>query len=305
MQDDISKRIFEHIDSSVGGVSSRLESRFTDTKILLGRVLSKLNQAEVFNIPEIEFKVFSQFGDDGIIQYLIKKLAINVDSFIEFGVENYNESNTRFLLQNNNWKGLVIDGSASNIEYIKNSHNYWKHNLTAVCSFITAENIQDIIHSAGFAGELGLLHIDIDGNDFWVWQAIECVKPSIVIVEYNSLWGYQRAITVPYEPDFQRFKAHHSGLYAGASIAALCDLAERKGYVFVGSNTAGNNAYFVRKELQGDLPGLTAEQGYVCSRFREHRDESGKLTYFQTEQARETLRGLPVYNTRLQQLEAF
>lgn len=305
MEDDVRKHILEHIESSVSGVSARLESRFTDTKILLGRVLSKLNYDQDFNIPDIEFKVFSQFGDDGIIQYLIKKLSIRSDSFIEFGVENYNESNTRFLLQNNNWKGLVIDGSSTNIAYIKKSANYWKHDLTALCHFINAENIEHIIREAGFSGELGLLHVDLDGNDYWVWKAIECVKPPLAIVEYNSLLGFERAITIPYDPNFERFKAHHSGLYAGASITALCDLAENKGYAFIGSNSAGNNAYFVRKDKQADLPSLTAEQGYVRSRFREHRDEFGVLTFLETEQAIECLAGMPVYNTRLQKVEAF
>jgi hypothetical protein len=303
--DQETKAIFAHIDAKINPLSAKFEHRLTDTKILLGKLLSKLNSADEFNIPDIEFKVFSQFGDDGIIQYLIKKLAIEVDTFIEFGVENYNESNTRFLLQNNNWKGLVIDGAQSNIDYIKKSDNYWKHNLQAVCEFITAENINHIIRSAGITGEIGLLHVDIDGNDYWVWQAIDCVNPVIVILEYNSLFGPERKITIPYDPSFERFKAHHTGLYAGASLAALCELAAQKGYAFVGANSAGNNAYFIRLDKLSSLPSLSAEQGYVQSRFREHRDETGTLTFLPTDQAIETLRGLPVYNISSKQIEDF
>ena len=91
-------------------------------KVLLGKTLSKLNNQKSPNkIEDIEFKIFSQFGDDGIIQYLINKLDIDrkYHNFIEFGVENYEESNTKFLLLNNNWSGLILDSSSENINYIK------------------------------------------------------------------------------------------------------------------------------------------------------------------------------------------
>src|SRR4051794_40305958 len=81
-------------------------------------------------LSDAEFSVFSQFGDDGIVQYLIHHLKIQPQTFIEFGVENYTESNTRFLLINNQWRGLVIDGSKENVDYIKNDTIYWKYKLT-------------------------------------------------------------------------------------------------------------------------------------------------------------------------------
>ena len=116
------------------------------------------------NIQDAEFSVFSQWGDDGIIQYLIHTIGITNKTFIEFGVENYREANTRFLLINNNWKGLVIDGSEKNIQYIKNDAISWNYSLNAVAKFITKENLNSLIENNGFKGEIGILHIDVDGD---------------------------------------------------------------------------------------------------------------------------------------------
>jgi hypothetical protein len=264
---------------------------------------NRLKNKMLKDIHEAEFKVFSQWGDDGIIQYLINQINIPVHSFIEFGVENYTESNTRFLLVNNNWIGLVMDGSSDNIAYIQNDEIYWQHDLTAVCAFIDTNNINNLISEAGFSGEIGLLHIDIDGNDYWVWKAIKVVSPVVVIVEYNSSFGKDRAITIPYNPTFQRMQAHYSGLYAGASLLALCDLAEEKGYHFIGTNSAGNNAYFVRKDKIGNLQVLTPSEGYVKAKFREHRNEDGILTYKIPQVAIRELKRLQVFNTRTNSLE--
>lgn len=276
------------------------------TKLLLGKQLSwSVKTRNIDKLTDAEFSVFSQFGDDGIIQYVISKLDINQEKFIEFGVENYIESNTRFLLENNNWSGMVIDSNKNNIEYIKNSLNYWRYDLKVMCSFVTAENINNLIQDAGFEDDIGLLHIDIDGNDYWLWKAITVVKPVIVIVEYNSLFGVERSITIPYNPDFSRFNKHYSGLYAGASLKALCHLASEKGYKFIGTNSAGNNAYFIVLEQADKFTSLTCEEGYTLAKFREHRNEQGELTFTSGLDAIEEMRGMPVFNTLTKQLEDF
>ena len=274
-------------------------------KLIYGKLLSnEIIKLGILNdLHHAEFKVFSQWGDDGIIQYLVNQIDIPEKKFVEFGVENYLESNTRFLLLNNNWSGLVMDGSEENVTFIKSDEIYWKYDLTAKAVFITAENINAKLDEAGFSGEIGLLHIDVDGNDYWIWKAIEDVSPVIAIIEYNSLFGSERAITIPYDPTFYRMDAHHSGLYAGASLAALCDLAEEKGFAFIGSNSAGNNAYFVRKDRLGDLKTTSVEQGYVASKFREHRDEKGQLTYMAGQEAIKHIHGMPVFNTRTKKVE--
>lgn len=273
---------------------------------LLGKiaVFNLLNQnKEIEKLEGAEFKVYSQWGDDGIIQYLINKIDIKNRKFIEFGVENYKEANTRFLLRNNNWSGLVMDGSASNISYIKNSEDFWKFDLKAKCSFITAENINFLLRQEGIEGEIGILSIDIDGNDYWIWENISIVQPVIVIIEYNSIFGIDKAITVPYSPDFVRTKVHYSNLYAGSSLLALCDLAEEKGYDFVGSNSAGNNAYFVKKTKSKNLKKLSPIEGYRQSKFKEARDKDGSLSFINLEERLAVIKGMPVYNTRTKLME--
>ena len=226
----------------------------------------------------VGFKVFSQFDEDGIIQYLINKVPIERKTFVEFGVENYEESNTRFLLLNNHWQGMVLDARASDIHYIQQDKIYWQYDLQAKCTWITRQNINELLRDAGFGEDVGILSIDIDGNDYWIWEAIESVRPLIVVVEYNSLFGL-RPIAVPYKEDFNRADGHYSNLYYGASLGALQHLAEKKGYLLIGSNVWGHNAFFVRADIAGEFRGLTLRQAYVASKFRESRDETGKLTY--------------------------
>ena len=251
-----------------------------EAMLLLGRMASnQLKDKQIKDLNDSEFKVFSQWGDDGIIQYLLQTVAISRKIFIEFGVENYQEANTRFLLMNNNWKGLVIDGSAENIQHIKSRNWYWRYNLTAISEFITRDNINELFNKNNFSGSIGLLSIDIDGNDYWIFQSIVAVQPDIIISEYNSLFGAEHAISIPYDPKFQRTQAHYSNLYWGASLKALIHIASIKGYAFIGCNNNGNNAFFVKNEKLGVLRTKTCKEGFVESQFRESRDKLGNLTY--------------------------
>jgi hypothetical protein len=272
-----------------------------------GRLMAELlkTKNDIKSLAEVEFKIFSQWGDDGIIQWLTHHLELRSKTFVEFGVSDYVESNTRFLLMNNNWSGLVMDGSPRNVDQIVKASYFWQYDLTAKAAFVDKENVNDLIQSAGLPKEIGLLHIDIDGNDYWIWQAIHVVQPTVVILEYNSVFGAERSITIPYDKAFQRTRAHKSNLYYGASLRALYQLSEERGYAFIGCNSAGNNAYFVKREaLNQVVRESTLEQGYVTSKFRESRDASGKLTYLGGKERLEAIRGLPVYNTQTGQLEA-
>jgi hypothetical protein len=233
----------------------------------------------VSSLADVEFRVYSQWGEDGIIQHLIQRVSVPNPVFVEFGVGDYRESNTRFLVRRHNWRGLVIDSDPNNIAYLKRDPIYWKHELQAVCSFVTKDNIDSLIRNAGISGDIGLLSVDIDGNDYWVWQAITGVQPRIVICEYNSVFGQQHPISIPYQADFRRTRAHVSNLYYGASLPALCHLAAAKGYEFVGCTSAGVNAFFVRRDLAGPFRSLSPAEGYVQSRFRESRDASARPTF--------------------------
>jgi hypothetical protein len=258
----------------------------------LGRIESRQLFPNTLKNPE--FKVYSQSGEDGIIQYLINNVPISNKRFIEFGVENYLEANTRFLAQNNYWSGLVIDGDAGNIASIKKDPIYWRCNIKAHHSFITKDNINDIFVSNGITGDIGILSVDIDGNDYWVWEAIDVVNPAIIIAEYNSFFGPTRQVTVPYKPDFVRSSAHYSKIYYGASIAALTGLANRRGYGLVTTNMAGNNVFFVRKDLMKNLQEITVSEAYRPISYREAHNQQGQLIYPDFNEARKLIDDMPV-----------
>jgi hypothetical protein len=243
----------------------------------LGRIESRqLSNIDSDNLNDYEFRVFSQWGEDGIIQHLIRSIDIPKKYFVEFGVQDYRESNTRFLLVNNNWSGLVMDGSAANIERIIKDLVYWAYDLKPVQAFVTRDNINELLRKNGVTGEIGLLSIDIDGNDFWVWRAIEVINPAIVVVEYNYRFGRQAAVTIPYKEKFDRTRTAHAPIYFGASLQALCWLGKRKGYVFVGCGSNGVNAFFVRRDKQPQhIRELSPEEGYFEGKFSETFDENG------------------------------
>jgi hypothetical protein len=263
----------------------RVHQQLETANMLTGKVLAERARYLGPRRPlrDAEFKVSSQWGGDGIVQYLIEQVRPRSQTFIEFGVENYRESNTRFLLMNNNWRGLIIDADPQCIAQVRNDEIYWRHDLTAITAFITAENINALINDAGFSGSVGILSVDIDGNDYWVWEKIDVVDPDIVIIEYNSVFGPHRAVSIPYDPAFLRQNVHPSYLFWGCSLAALCLLGERKGYVFVGCDSNGNNAYFVKASRAENLVPLTPAEGYVESRFRESRNMHGKLSFVRGE----------------------
>jgi hypothetical protein len=263
----------------------------------VGRVESRLDPtgSERGELASHEFKVYSQWGEDGILQHLINSTAIPRKVFVEFGVQNYLESNTRFLLQNDYWSGLILDGSEFHIDFIRNDPIYWRHNLKAVRAFVTRENINDLLRENGLAGEIGLLSIDIDGNDYWVWEAISVVNPALVVIEYNARFGPERSVTVPYDPAFVREKAHYSCIYYGASLSALAGLGRRKGYAFVGSNRAANNAFFIRNDLlPANVRAIAAAEGWRACGFRESRNPSGQLAFLSAEEEAKLLMSLPL-----------
>src|SRR4051812_24242228 len=172
--------------ATVAGMSRELDDVRTQLGGLEARLLRALPDGAV---REAEFSVFSQFGEDGILQFLVQRVPIEHEVFIEFGVEDYHESNTRFLLVHDNWRGLIIDGGRGHLDYLRSAALGWRHQIDGVSAFIDRDNINDLIRSAGIEGDIGLLSVDIDGNDYWVLERIDVVSPRILSVEYNSTFG--------------------------------------------------------------------------------------------------------------------
>ena len=264
------------------------------------------SQQNPFDLTSKEFRIFSQWGDDGIIQYLIHILNIENKNFIEFGVGNYYESNTHFLLVNNNWSGFVIDGSQKCMDIVRNSPFFWRYDLSLKTAFIDKENINDLLIESNFE-KIGLLHIDLDGNDYWILDSINMDKysPDILILEYNSNFGSERSITVPYDPLFSCIKAHYSGQYFGASISALNSLAMKKGYYYIGSNSAGNNSYFLQNKFMHIISSKEINECFLPAKFRDERNQNGELLFTSRESCINSIRGLPVFNIKTNKIEDF
>src|ERR1700722_569708 len=255
--------------------------RLDRSLLLQGRIAANQGMAlpRICHLGDVEFRVYSQWGEDGIIDWLCGKLPDIPRTFIEFGVENFAEANTRFLIENRGWRGLILDGNKDYMEALRKEPLYWRHDLTAVPAFITAENINGLIRDADFSGSIGILSVDIDGNDYWVLEAIDCVDPTIIICEINGVFGDLRAISVPYRPDFQRMDGHYSGQYFGCSIEAARRLCSRKGYSFLGTNTNGVNAFFVRDDLAPPILAAIEDVRSWAPRHRDSRNHDGKLDF--------------------------
>jgi hypothetical protein len=298
------------LKSTVKAVARRLRpsllnefrSLASDSNLTIGQMAAwRVRSMEtIASLQDVEFSVSSQWGQDGIIDWLIERASIPaaLHSFVEFGVESYRVSNTRFLLQTRNWRGLIMDAGSAALPSVKADELYWKHDLTVKQAFITRENINDLMTSADFSGEIGLLSIDVDGNDYWVWEAVAAVNPVICICEYNAVFGDLHPISIPYDPGFSRVQAHFSHLYFGASIAALRSLAVRKGYRFVGTNLAANDAFFVREDYaQRFVDRSLRDIQALPSRFRESRDREGQLNYIGGLDRLQVIASMPVVNT--------
>ncbi|MDX2129371.1 MAG: hypothetical protein SFU91_10085 [Chloroherpetonaceae bacterium] len=262
-----------------------LERRLDIVQQSLARIESRQLQSMKTQLEfnDYEFRIFSQWGEDGLIDFLVNQLPIEKKIFVEFGVENYLESNTRLLLQKHSWSGLVLDGNQENINEILKSDIYWRSKLKAVCAFITAENINQLLEENGLTGEIGLLSIDIDGNDYWVWKEITVISPIIVVLEYNYRFGKEGAYTIPYDPNFYREKSPHRTLF-GASLKAFEELGEKKGYKLLGTNKAGLNAFFIREDwlIKGNLTPIKAEEAFREGVFKDYILENGIIRFFES-----------------------
>jgi hypothetical protein len=212
--------------------------------------------------------------------------------FLEFGIEDYRESNTRHLLTSKNWSGLLIDGSNENVTALRCDAISYKHDLTSVCSFVTRDNINQLIGQAGFDGPLGILSVDIDGVDYWVLEQIKN-EADIVVVEYNDLLG-PNAVSVPYDPAFVRLSKHWSGMYWGASLAAFEFLLKNRNMHLVGTNRAGTNAFFVHdKHIKKVSTLLTEVKAWPCV-MREVRRQDGSLAFKTYAESADLIAGLPL-----------
>ena len=223
---------------------------------------------------DVEFRTYSQFGEDGILLYIFSVIGSTNKKCVEFcGGGGFD--NTANLIINHGWKGMFFDGSERKIRKGQQFYSQcldtqmWPPKL--VQTWITAGNINKLLEENGYIGEVDLLSLDMDGIDYWAWKAIESIHPRVVVLEYNNALGPDLPVTIPYKPDFvwegnkvsmQRYRvrkvintltgkktANRSDKYYGASLAAFVKLGHEKGYRLVGCERYGINAFFVREGI--------------------------------------------------------
>ena len=170
------------------------------------------------------------------------------------------------------------------VEHTKQLDIYWRNSIFPIQDFITPESAQKHLQDARQKmGGIDVISLDIDGNDYWVLKALDLSGVSIVVCEYNPIYGATGSYTVNREDNFDRTKAHFSWLHYGMSLKAAIEIIGKQDLVFVGTNRAGNNAFFLRTEflnkLPFSIPNLENLEPFVDWRIRESRDENKKLNY--------------------------
>ena len=207
-------------------------------------------------LSDTGFSVFTQFEEDGILLFLFAVLGSGNRRFVEIGSDDGVNSNCTNLILNHGWHGLFIDANASAVRRGKHFYakypTHWAYPPDFLCSRVTRENINQILSDAGYQGEIDFLCIDIDGNDYLIWEALQVITPRVVMIETHVEFGFED-IAVPYDPDYS-YPGKHP-VYHGASPVAMNRLARRKGYRLIGANRYGFNAIFVRNDVgTGLLP---------------------------------------------------
>jgi len=282
----------------------RLRSVADDFRLSCGQAAiqsNRCNQSKFKFLWDAEVKIFSQWGEDGILDYLCELLEIVRPRIIEFGSGNFTECNSRYLAEARNASVLAVDSRTDLSASIKSMDVAWRSTVVARQEWITPDTAPNAMAAArNEFGGLDIVSLDIDGNDYWVAENLDLTGVRVVVVEYNSLWGSLRAVTVPRDDNFDRSAMHFSNVYYGASLKAFIRLFKSKKFTFLGTNRACNNAFFVHGPLPSrgiEPPDTTRDLGqFTDLRFREARDESGRLTYSHPRKALEQCRELPLWD---------
>ena len=222
-----------------------------------------------------ELKVFSQNGEDGVLAEIFHRIGTETRCFVEFGVGPGREGNAVLLADVYGWRGVFLEGSESRFAELEYKYEGIERVVTRH-SMVTAENIEHLLSDAGVPPSFDLLSIDIDGNDYWVWQALTTHRPRVVVCEFNGALDPAQALTQPYDPT----SAWDETEFYGASLKALTELGVHKGYTLVHTDLTGTNAFFVVDEHAGafadclPVPARRAQAGLTD--FRHKPDGQGR-----------------------------
>lgn len=255
-------------------LTERLPIPSRTEQLMLAEKFREMTEKRGTALPfdDIGFNAFSPTYEDGILLYIFSLVGMTNRQCLDIGAGKVYGSNVANLIVNHGFSGILIDGSSENIEV--NRQFYSTHletklfRPTLLNSFVTADNINQLVRDNGLSGSIDLLSLDIDGPDYWIWKALDVVDPRVVVVEYQDMMGPERAWTVPYKPDFDLSKYPVNATnfnYCGASLMAFVKLAHSRNYRLVGCARGGWNAFFVKNGLaDAVLPEVSPES---CFRY--------------------------------------
>lgn len=216
---------------------------------------------------DVGFGAFCDADEDGILLFLLSVVGSNRKQLVELGSASADASNSSNLILHHGWSGLLVDADQESVENAR--RGYERLGVIPpkmVGAWLTAENVNELLREHGPAGEVDLLSIDVDGNDYWLWRAIDAIDPRVVCIEYQDIIGPERSVTIPYDPEFSLARYEVNAVennYVGASLRAMVNLGESKGYRLVATNSYGFNAFFLRDGLATDLiPTIAVEDGF-------------------------------------------
>jgi hypothetical protein len=280
-------------------------SELVDLRVAIGQsaiLSSRLRYESLTKLWDAEVKVFSQWGEDGILDYIFERLGISKPKIIEFGAGNLAECNSRYLAESRNASVYAIDAREGLISNILKLEIYWKNAIYPVEDWITPKSAK--IHFAEAFCKMGgidLVSMDIDGNDYWVARELSLLNVSVIVVEYNPIFGATASVSVPNDDKFDRTDKHYSNLYYGASLMAWINLFREQNFEFIGSNRVGNNAFFIKRKLLSfitfPIPNQTDLEMYVDWRVRESRNKDGQLSFLNPDESRNLIFDLPLVET--------
>jgi hypothetical protein len=246
---------------------------YSESSAQIGQVLLRLQYQDLLrrgiDLPtfaDVEFRCHSQNGEDGILLYIFSLLGTTNRKVVEICAGDGIECNAANLLINHGWSGLLFDGDPEQVArgraFYASCGNTWVAPPTFVNAWITADGVNGLVGGHGFSGPIDLLSLDVDGNDYWIWKALDCVTPRVVVLEFSGGCGPDVSISMSYQPDF-RLDYTVQPYRCGASLSAFVKLARAKGYRLVGVQSLGFNAFFVKNGI-GDalLPERSAKECY-------------------------------------------
>ena len=255
------------------------------------------------SINDAEFKVFSQNGEDGIIDFLLNRASIENPRFVEIGTEDYNEANTRFIYESSNAKGMIIDDSL-NLKELSKEIDLWKGRIIALKEKVGSENIKLILEKNKFLDNIDLFSLDIDGIDYWILKELPEKISKIFVAEFNPVFGPNLEITTPNIKNFNRTKYHYSNLCWGMSLKALINMMNYKGFIFLGVNQLKNNAFFIVDDLKDNFLNIINNlnqnnlENFTNHEFMESRDKNGDLTYLDKKKQIDIIKDCEVINLK-------